>query len=104
MFLTKHEGQTFANQTVYITGNAYLNCTFTACTLVLREPVYHLENCVYDRCNWHIDRMLMWGNMDGIRELKGLVTMLENGLEQHQKAVEAQGGAAAAGTASKPNG
>lgn len=91
MFLTKHEGQTFTNQTVYVSGNAFINCTFSGCTLVLREPVYHLESCVYDRCNWHIDRVLMWGNMDGIRELKSLILMLESGLEQHQKAAGDQG-------------
>jgi hypothetical protein len=92
MFLTKHEGQTFTNQTIYVSGNAFINCTFSACTLVLREPVYHLEGCVYDRCNWHIDRVLMWGNMDGIRELKSLVLMMESGLEQHQKATEQAAG------------
>jgi hypothetical protein len=86
MFLTKHEGQTFANQTIYISGQAFINCTFSGCTLVLREALYHMEGCTFERCNWHIDRVLMWGNMDAIRELKSLVTMVENALDQHIKA------------------
>ena len=43
MLLTKHEGETFINQTVYISGQAFIRCSFVACTLVLRETVYHLE-------------------------------------------------------------
>jgi hypothetical protein len=83
MFLTKHESQTFANQTIYISGQAFINCTFTGCTLVLRESIYHMEGCTFERCNWHIDRVLMWGNLDSIREVKSLVTMVEQALEQH---------------------
>ena len=37
MLLTKHEGETFSNQTVYISGQAFIRCTFVGCTLVLRE-------------------------------------------------------------------
>ena len=36
MLLTKHEGETFQNQTVYISGQAFIRCKFIACTLVLR--------------------------------------------------------------------
>ena len=35
MLLTKHEGVKFQNQTIYISGQAFINCTFTDCTLVL---------------------------------------------------------------------
>lgn len=77
MRLTKHENQTFANQTVYISGQAFINCQFTGCTLVLRETLYHLENCVFDRCNWHIDLILMWGSGESIMGVKNLVAMLE---------------------------
>ena len=85
MFLTKHDGQTFANQTIYISGQAFINCTFAACTLVLRENVYHMEGCTFERCNWHIDRVLMWGNEEAIKELRTLTTMMETALAQHQQ-------------------
>jgi len=83
MLLTKHEGVTFQNQTVYISGQAFVGCTFVGCTLVLREALYHMDRCTCERCNWHIDRVVMWGNMESIREIKTLVTMIENALQQH---------------------
>jgi len=96
MLLTKHEGETFHNQTVYISGQAFIRCTFVACTLVLRgETVYHLEECSFDRCNWHIDTVMLWGSADSVRQVKAIVTLLEQGL-QH---VQEQGGAGGAGGA-----
>jgi hypothetical protein len=94
MLLTKHENQTFANQTVYISGQAFIRCNFVACTLVLRETVYHMEDCSFDRCNWHIDTVLLWGSPESVRELRAVVTLLEQGLAQLQ---EQQQGAAGQG-------
>jgi hypothetical protein len=92
MLLTKHENQTFTNQTVYISGQAFIHCNFVACTLVLRETVYHLEDCSFDRCNWHVDCVLLWGSPDSVRELKAVVGLLEEGLRQMQEQSQAQGG------------
>ena len=77
MLLTKHEGESFANQTVYISGQAFIGCTFTACTLVLRETVYHLDRCTFERCNWHVDWVLLWGSPESTREIKALIAMIE---------------------------
>src|SRR5206468_663886 len=77
MLLTKHEGETFQNQTVYISGQAFINCTFIACTLILRETIYHLQNCTFERCNWHVDWVLMWGSPESVREIKALVNLIE---------------------------
>ena len=82
MLLTKHEGETFQNQTVYISGQAFILCQFIACTLVLRETVYHLEGCVFERCNWHVDWVLMWGSPESVREIKALVSMIEQSQQQ----------------------
>jgi hypothetical protein len=83
MLLTKHEGETFRNQTVYISGQAFIRCTFTACTLILRETVYHLEGCTFERCNWHVDWVLMWGSPESVREIKALVGMIEQAQQQN---------------------
>ena len=91
MLLTKHEGESFHNQTIYISGQAFIRCTFVGCTLVLREAIYHMEGCSFERCNWHIDRVLMWGNEEAIKELRTLTTMMESALAQHNAS---QGGAA----------
>jgi hypothetical protein len=82
MLLTKHDGETFRNQTVYISGQAFIRCTFVACTLVLRETVYHLEGCSFERCNWHVDWVLMWGSPESLREIKALVGMIEQAQQQ----------------------
>ena len=83
MLLTKHEGETFRNQTVYISGQAFIRCNFTACTLILRETVYHLEGCTFERCNWHVDWVLMWGSPESLREIKALVSMIEQAQTQN---------------------
>ena len=91
MLLTKHEGETFRNQTVYISGQAFIRCTFTACTLVLRETVYHLEGCSFERCNWHVDWVLMWGSPESLREIKALVSMIEQAQQQQLPADQMSG-------------
>jgi len=82
MVLTKHEGETFINQTVYISGQAFIRCKFVACTLVLRETIYHLEGCTFERCNWHVDWVLMWGSPESLREIKALVSLMEQAQQQ----------------------
>src|SRR5216110_2935704 len=82
MLLTKHEGETFINQTVYISGQAFIRCSFVGCTLILRETVYHLEGCAFERCNWHVDWVLMWGSPESLREIKALVAMIEQAQQQ----------------------
>jgi len=95
MLLTKHEGLTFQNQTIYISGQAFLRCTFMACTLVLRETVYYLEGCTFDRCNWHVDRVLMWGSPESVQEVKALVQLIES-VQQQQVAATRNPNSAAA--------
>lgn len=92
MILSKHENQTFANQTVYISGQGFIGCTFVDCTLVLRETVYHLERCSFVRCNWHVDRVLMWGSPESLREIKALVSLIEHAQQQQPELENAQGG------------
>ena len=84
MLLTKHEGENFRNQTIYISGQAFIRCQFVGCTLVLRETVYHLEGCTFERCNWHVDWVLLWGSPESLREIKALVSMIEQAQQQAQ--------------------
>jgi hypothetical protein len=81
--LTMHEAKTFEEgQTVYVSGQAFVRCKFVGCTLVLRESIYHLEGCTFERCNWHLDWLVGWGDRDGVRELKALVTLLEKAQQE----------------------
>jgi hypothetical protein len=77
MLLTKHEGMTFQNQTIYVSGQAFVKCRFINCTLVLRETVKYLEGCTFERCNWHVDWVLMWGSPESLQEVKGLIALID---------------------------
>ena len=81
MLLTKHEGESFTNQTVYISGQAFVRCTFVACTLVLRETVYYMEGCSFDRCNWHLDCVLPWGNPEALSAVQVVINLVRQGQE-----------------------
>ena len=106
MLLTKHENETFLNQTVYISGQAFVRCSFIACTLILRETVYHLEGCTFERCNWHVDWVLMWGSPESVREIKALVTLIETAQQQQQLPADslAVGGATSGAASAVPSG
>jgi hypothetical protein len=49
------ENRTFENATVYLTGHAFLDCTFRHCTLVYRGEGCTFSNCTIDACIFHID-------------------------------------------------
>jgi len=98
MLLTKHEGVTFKDQTVYISGQAFVRCQFIGCTLVLRETVRYLEGCTFERCNWHVDWVLLWGSPESLQEVKTLVTLIERA----QQAQAAQEGQVPPGTTTAP--
>jgi hypothetical protein len=91
MLLTKHEGVTFQNQTIYISGQAFVRCNFVACTLVLRETTYHLEQCTFERCNWHVNWMLLWGSRESLADIKALVSLIEQSQQQLGAAEQAGG-------------
>ena len=91
MLLTKHDGVTFKDQTVYVSGQAFVRCHFIGCTLVLRETVKYLEGCTFERCNWHVDWVLMWGSVESVREIKALVNLIEQAQIQQQQMQGQQG-------------
>ena len=104
MLLTKHEGETFQNQTVYISGQAFIRCNFVACTLILRETLYHLQECTFERCNWHVDWVLMWGSPESLREIKALVNLIEQAQAQIPNVEQQAGTTQAPAAGSKPPG
>ncbi len=51
-----HEGQVFQDCTVYMSGNAFYDCKFFRCTLVVRESgIPALVGCTLQCCTWHLD-------------------------------------------------
>ena len=71
----------------------------TRTPLVLRETVYHLEECSFDRCNWHVDCVLMWGSPQSLQEIKAVVTLIEQGQKQLAEAEAKERNGAAGGPA-----
>ena len=109
MLLTKHEGETFTNQTVYISGQAFVRCNFVACTLVLRETVYYMEGCSFDRCNWHLDCVLPWGSPETLNAVQVVMNLVRQGQENlppseagTQAAPGGAGGEGGGGTSAPP--
>jgi hypothetical protein len=53
--LLRRENITFRDQTIYMAGHAFANCTFDHCTIIVREATGVLENCALNNCVWHLD-------------------------------------------------
>ena len=53
--LLRRENVTFQDQTVYMAGHAFVNCTFDHCTIIVREATGVLEGCSFNNCVWHLD-------------------------------------------------
>ena len=53
--LIRRDNITFRDQTVYMAGHAFVNCTFDHCTIIVRESTGVLENFRFNACVWHLD-------------------------------------------------
>jgi hypothetical protein len=71
--LLRHDSIVFEDRTVYVSGNAYFDCSFTRCTMVVRESPCYLEKCVFEGCVWHIDMLI-----HDPEQVVGLMGLLEN--------------------------
>jgi hypothetical protein len=95
MLLTKHEGETFRNQTICVSGQAFVNCTFVTCTLVLRETACHIEQCTFDRCNWHVDALMLWGSPESLKNIRAILELIDQGQQELARQQAAASGLAA---------
>ncbi len=51
--MAQHQGATFANETVALDGNDYLNCTFTNCEIVFSGTAsVNLNGVNFNDCRW----------------------------------------------------
>jgi|SRR6516164_8454895 len=52
--LLHHQKKVFEDQVVYAGGNAYTECVFMRCTIIVRDDsVFH--HCTFDGCIYHLD-------------------------------------------------
>jgi hypothetical protein len=73
--ILRHDNVTFEDQTIYLTGSAYIGCTFRRCTLVLMGfPPPMLDNCTIDSCVFHLN--LVISDVDQANELRKVLEKL----------------------------
>ena len=53
--LLRHDNVVFEDQTVYVTGNAYIGCEFHRCTMILKGFPFHMESSQFHGCIWAVD-------------------------------------------------
>jgi hypothetical protein len=56
--LLAHREVVFEDATVYVTGHAYLGCTFRRCTLVYNGGAGNFERCRFEGCVWHVNMVV----------------------------------------------
>jgi len=81
--LTRHEKRNFVGQTVHLAGNAFIDCTFDSCTLVLTgSPFVFHGQCRLQRCNWRIEFDILWGAPATRMQLRSIIDQMEAVAEQ----------------------
>ncbi len=54
--MAQHQGAAFANETVVLDGNEYLNCTFTNCEIVFNATgTVSMNGVTANNCRWTFD-------------------------------------------------
>ena len=77
--LTRHEKRTFVAQTVHLGGNAFVDCTFDGCTLVLTNtPFVFSGQCKVQRCNWRLEYDILWGAPATRAQLRQILDTMES--------------------------
>jgi len=56
--LLVHEDVIYEHETIYLSGNAYFDCTFSFCTFIVREAQIVLTGCTFNSCIWHLDMLV----------------------------------------------
>jgi hypothetical protein len=53
-----HRNLAFVNQVVYLSGHAFVDCTFRDCTLVMRSFDFVFSRVRIENCIWHVDLVI----------------------------------------------
>jgi hypothetical protein len=81
--LILHRDVVYEDDTVYLNGQAYENCRFAKCTLVIRDGPLNLSSCSFEDCVWHIDTLLY--DIAQAKALGQLLTNIEANLSQSNR-------------------
>jgi hypothetical protein len=76
--LVAHKKETYRSQTIHVAGNAYLNCNFESCTLVVTNaPFQMIESNIKRDCNWRIELDVLAGDPRATQNLRLLLQIIE---------------------------
>ena len=70
--LMVHRDVIYEDDTVYMSGHAYFNCTFRRCTMVMTDMVGEAQSCNFDGCVFHINMII-----NDVSKLETMFQMLE---------------------------
>lgn len=98
MTLTKIEDIAFVAQTVTMSGNAFRRCSFSRCTLIVRDLPFILEGCRFENCNWRIECDILWGEPNIRSRLRQILDLIDGAAD----AVGPQGNAPGPGAGPDP--
>lgn len=79
--LTKHENLNFSDEVLYLSGHAYLGCTFERCTLFVTNTPFYIEGCTFSSCNWRLEVDLLWGDEDTRTTIRQILSLMEDARE-----------------------
>ncbi len=77
MTLTHMENAAFENATVTMSGYIFRGCSFTRCTLLVRDLPFMLESCRFDQCNWRLECDLLWGEPAMRSRLRQILDLID---------------------------
>lgn len=77
--LTKHENETFTSETVFVSGHAFINCTFINCTLIVTNTPVVFDNNRFENCNWRVEWDILWGDPGTRVGLRTLLDAIDGG-------------------------
>jgi hypothetical protein len=75
--LMKHEGRTYASQTVHVSGKAFIGCMFEDCTLELMNLPVAFERCTFRHCSWHLNYYLATGDAGARQALRTILDCID---------------------------
>jgi hypothetical protein len=77
--LLTHKDLTRRDDTIYLTGHAYINCHFERCTLVLTGFPFACVGCSFADCVFHVNVVIH--DRQGLENLRSFFAIIEGCLQ-----------------------
>ena len=72
-----HANEHFRDQTVFVSGKMFHDCTFEKCTLVITSWEFHMAGeTEIQECNWRLEVDIIWRQEQMIAVLEKITAMI----------------------------